>query len=141
MKRISEHIAVDQFDFDPGDTAVDEVGGWLDMKGYDGVVAFLFSPTGLLAGACTLNLRFNTASDGSGTDVDGVVSAATGTPDAATDRLVVEATAEDMAASGSNLRAVTAIVSSATATDEGVVVFIRYNGAYNYASQFATRIA
>lgn len=113
------------YDFDPGATTETEIA-WVDMRDYEGFIATFFRTIG--TGAVTFKIMANTASDGSGTDADISTHAVGSEPDAVGDQIHLEISSEMLATSSTaGLRYVTAVVSVATGTDEGVVSYVRYN--------------
>ena len=113
------------YDFDPNATTATEIA-WIDMRDYSNFRCMFFRTIG--TSAVTFKLMANTASDGSGTDVDIVTHAVASEPDAVGDQIWLETDAEQIAqkaaaAGVSGVRYLTAVVSVATATDEGVVLY------------------
>jgi len=115
--------ALKLYDFDPGATTATDIG-WLDMRDYENFAAAFCRTIG--TGATTFAIIANAASDGSGTDVTVVSHAVGSEPDAVGDQLWLECTAQQIRDAGERaghaVRYVSASVSVATATDEGVVL-------------------
>lgn len=120
QKFLSRNI-VTQYDFDPNATTATDVA-WVDMRDAGVFTAAFFRTIG--SSNLTFKILANSASDGSGTDVE--VKAYSGSePDAVGDYCFLECTAQELAALGTDLRYVTASCAVATNTDEGVVTYIR----------------
>lgn len=121
-EKLTANVAVTHYDFDPNATTATDIA-WVDMQNFGHFMCSFFRTIG------TANVTFailaNTASDGSGTEVTVKSHAVGSQPDAVGDYLFLECTAAEIAALGSNLRYVSASVSVATNTDEGVVTYIR----------------
>lgn len=121
--KLSSEINVTQYDFDPGATTETDIA-WVDMRDYGTFMAGFFRTIG--TGAATLKILANSASNGSGTDVEIKSKTLTSAePDAVGDTTWIECTAEEIAGAGANLRYVTASVSVATGTDEAVITYVR----------------
>ena len=115
------------YDFDPDATTATEIA-WVDMRDFDGFRAAFFRTVG--TSNVTFKIMANTASDGSGTDVDIITHAVGSQPDAVADQIWLETDAAEIAqkasaAGVSGVRYVTAVVSVATGTDEGVILYDR----------------
>lgn len=124
--KISSNLQVTSYDFDPNDTAVTEIA-WVDMRDSSGIMIQFIRTIG--TGAVTFDLLANTESDGSGTDTVIKTHAVDSEPNAVGDYIFLEATADEIGAGGTGAaRYVTARVSVATGTDEGVVSYIRTAG-------------
>ena len=127
FQKLRSCLNVTQYDFDPGATTATEIA-WVDMQESSGILAGFFRTIG--TGATTLSLVANSASDGSGTDVTVKTKVLTAAePNAVGDTTWIEATGDEIAeaagAAGVEVRYITAVVSVATGTDEGVVTYIR----------------
>lgn len=123
---LTSRLKIDQYDFDPGATTETEIA-WVDLADYDSFLAIFFRTIG--TGATTFTIVANSESDGSGTDVEIKAHAVASEPDAVGDTIVLECNAEEVGAASTTasgaLRYVTAVVSVATGTDEGVVTYVR----------------
>lgn len=137
VEKLTSELAVTHYDFDPGATTATEID-WVDMRDHCGILVSFFRTIG--TGAVTFKIMANTASDGSGTDADIVTHAVSSEPDAVGDYIFLECTAEQIAAAGADMRYVTAVVSVATGTDEGVITYIR-KGKRQYSGLTADVIA
>lgn len=121
--KILANMAMTFYDFDPGDTAVTEIA-WVDMRDFSNIAVSFVRTIG--TGAITFDLIANDQSDGSGTDTVIKTHAVASEPNALMDTIWLEATADEIGAGGTGpARYVTARVSTATGTDEGVVFYNR----------------
>lgn len=116
----SSIMAITQYDHDPDGTSAVDVA-WVDMRDYGRFIASFFRTVG--TSALTYKILANSASDGSGSDVE--IKAGSAAPDAVGDYAFLECTAEELLSAGSDLRYVTLNLTFATATDEGVVTYVR----------------
>lgn len=116
------NLAVTQYDLDPDATTATEVQ-WVDMRDFNSILVSFFRTVG--TSNATFKIVANSESDGSGTDVEIKSHALAAQPNAVGDYVFLECNAEELAGAGDNLRYVTAVVSLATGTDEGVVTYIR----------------
>lgn len=123
--KLLSNLAITHYDFDPGGTDPVDVA-WVDMRDYGNFACSFFRTIGT-SDVDTFKILANSASDGSGTDVEIKAHAVGSQPDAVGDYLFLECTAEEIGASGTDLRYVTASVEFATGTDEGVVTYVRAN--------------
>ena len=123
-QKFASKNAVTMYDFDPGATTAADVG-WVDLRDYEGIHISVRHSVGTGA-ISTFKILGNSASDGSGTDVELKASTPT-TADAVGDTVHLEVTAAELAALGTDLRYVSASLSLATATDECVVTYVRYD--------------
>ena len=122
-KKILANMAIKLYDFDPGATTVTEIA-WVDMRDFSNFLAGFMRTIG--TAAVTFDIIGNDESDGGGTDVVIKAHAVASEPNAVGDQIWLECTADEIgAAGGPNTRYVTARVSVATDTDEGVVTYIR----------------
>ena len=122
-KKILANMAIKHYDFDPGATTVTEIA-WVDMRDFSNFAASFARTIG--TGAITFDIIANDQSDGSGTDTVIKAHAVASEPDALMDQIWLECTADEIGAGGTGAaRYVTARVSTATGTDEGVVTYIR----------------
>lgn len=124
---MATELAVKSFDFDPDATTATEIE-WVDMRNFSRILVGFFRTVG--SSAVTFKLMANSESDGSGTDVDIVTHAVGSEPDAVGDQIYLETDAQQIAqkaadAGETGVRYITAVVSVATGTDEGVVTYIR----------------
>lgn len=122
-EKLTANIAVTHYDFDPNvDSAVDVA--WVDLRDFGHFMCSFFRTVGT-GDVDGFKILANSASDGSGTDVEIKVHALGSQPNAVGDYVFLECTAAEIAALGSNLRYVSASLEFATSTDEGVVTYIR----------------
>jgi len=120
--KILSSNAIQLYDFDPNGTAAVDIA-WVDMRDFQNF-ACVFART-IGTGAVTFAILGNTASDGSGTDVTIKTHPVTFEPDMLMEQIWLECTADELASFGADYRYVSASVSVATATDEGVVGYVR----------------
>lgn len=125
--RFLANHALKLYDFDPDATTLTNVA-WVPFASFFGFVVAFFRTIG--TSAVVLKIRANTKTDGSGTTVEVKAKDLTGIqPDAVGDQVWLEVLAEEIRQACTDAgvvpAAVTASVSFATATDEGVVVYIR----------------
>lgn len=124
-QKLLSNLKVTHYDFDPDATTATDVA-WVDMRDYENFAASFFRTVG--TGGITYKILANAKADGSGTDV--VIKQGSAVPDAAGDYAFLECTAEEIAqeaadAGVSGARYVSLNITFATATDEGVVTYIR----------------
>ncbi|MEZ6028070.1 MAG: hypothetical protein R3E85_18055 [Planctomycetota bacterium] len=127
--RFLANHAMKLYDFDPDGVNPVDID-WVPFHSFFGLVVGFFRTVG--AGAVdTLQILANTKADGSGDDVVVKVKDLTGIqPDAVGDQVWLEVTAEEIRQACTDAGKVPAAVSASVefnvATDEGVVVYIRY---------------
>jgi len=121
VEKLKSTLAVTHYDHDPDATSATDVA-WVDMRDYGNVMMTFFRTVG--TSALTFKIIANSESDGSGTDVT-VVEYSGSEPDAVGDYVSLECSAQNLAALGTDLRYVSANLTLATGTDEGVVTYIR----------------
>ena len=125
--RFLANHAVKLYDFDPDGVNPVDVA-WVPFLSFFGLVVGFFRTigTGAVDG---FKILANTKADGSGTDVAVKAHALSAQPDAVGDQVWLEVTAEEVRQACNDAGLVPAAVSAnvefATATDEGVVVYIR----------------
>lgn len=137
-QKLTANIAVTHYDFDPDTTSATDIA-WVDMRNFGHFMCSFFRTVG--TANATFKILANSASDGSGQDVEVKVHALGAQPNAVGDYVFLECTAAEIAALGANLRYVSANVSVATGTDEGVVTYIRSLPRNAYASLSADAVA
>jgi hypothetical protein len=124
--RLSEYSAITVYDLDPDATTATDVA-WVDMSEWYHF-RFLFIRT-VGTSALTAKIFANSAANGSGTDITVKTLTLAAQPDALVDMIQGEYTADDIAAAdvaNGTARYVTANLTFATGTDEGVVVYERF---------------
>jgi len=136
-QKILSRLDVSHYDFDPDATTAVDVA-WVDMRDAGRFACSFFRTIG--TGALTFKILANSASDGSGSDVT-IKEWSGSEPDAVGDYVFLECTAQELAASGTDLRYVTASVAVATGTDEGVVTYILSDLRYPRADVSADTVA
>ena len=131
------------YDFDPDATTETDIG-WVDMKGYEGFLASFFRTIG--TSALTFTIVANSAANGTGDEV--VIATKTftaGQPNAVGDYVFMEILASQIAQASSDngyaLRYVSAKLSVATGTDEGVVMYNQSNPRFKRAALTADYIS
>ena len=134
---LSEQLATDFFTFAPGDTAETSVG-FVDLRDFGALLAAFVRSSG--TSAVTFKLVASASADGSD-PVDVKTKTFTAVPDAADDKVYLEVSDSEVAAAGDGLRYVSAVVSVATGTDTGGVVYIRGNAKHCTAGLSADAIA
>lgn len=139
-EKITSRVLVTQYDFDPDSADAQDVA-WVDMRDFGRFLAGFFRTVGT-SDLDTMKIIANSESDGSGTDVEVKSKTLTGVqPNAVGDYNFLECTAQELAALGTNLRYVTLQLEFATATDEGVVTYIRSDSRFSYTGLTADSIA
>jgi len=119
--KILSNQKLEMFDFDPDLTTVVDVQ-FVDLRDFSNFAVGFMRTIG--TSAFTMTILGNPASDGSGTDVE--IKAYSGAePNAVGDTVWLECTQDEVGAAGTDLRHVSAAISFATGTDEGVVTYIR----------------
>lgn len=122
-QKLKSALKVLQYDFDPNATSATEIA-WQDMRDYSSLLVGFFRTVG--TSDLTFEIVANTASDGGGTDVVVKTVSPAAEPDAVGDHVWYEIDTEDIleAAGDADYRYVTARLTVATGTDEGVVTYI-----------------
>lgn len=117
--KLSEKLKVTAYDFDPDATTATEIA-WVDLRDFDSMLVAFIRTIG--TSAVTLKIQGSAASNGA-SPVDVVTKTFSAQPDAVGDVAFLEATVNDFNAAADGLRYASAVVSVATGTDEGVVVY------------------
>ena len=125
--KLKSSLAVTQYVFDPDATTATDVA-WVDMSEFESLLVSFFRTVG--SSDVTLAILGNSKPDGSGTDVTVATKTVSAQPDAEGDYIFLETDAAAVAqaaadAGESGVRYVSASVSVATDTDEGVVTYVR----------------
>lgn len=136
--RFSEDAATTVIDFDlPGSgtgTLTDASGAaasaWVDMSKYDRLVAYYFPTT---ATGKIQQMRLRASAAATGTSPVTIVNNGSATPTGMTDYVILETSADEIAAVGENLRYVGVEISLSVGTDEGRLVLIRHGRRYKEA--------
>ena len=127
--KLLANLAITHYDFDPGATTATDIG-WVDMRDFDNFACSFFRTVG--TAATTFKIIGNSASNGSGTDVTIKTHSIGSEPDATGDYIFLECTGAEIAQEGSDagetVRYLSASVSVATNSDEGVVTYVRGGG-------------
>lgn len=120
---------VTMYDHDPADSTVATDVAWVDMRDFTNFVAIAFASALTGTGVIAFKILGNSQADGSGTDVVIKTHALGSAPDAVGDYVMLECTAEEIAAASTTasgkLRYVSANLDCNNAADENVVVYIR----------------
>lgn len=122
---LSTKLAVTQYDFDPDATSLTDIG-WVDFRDIQKMLISFFRTVG--TSAVVFKIIANTASDGSGSEAVIKTISPAAAPDAVGDYVFGEIHAEEVRQKGEEdgkaYRYVSANISVATGTDEGVVTYI-----------------
>ena len=125
FQKLRSQLKVTQYDFDPDATTATDIG-WVDAQDFDGLLVSFFRTVG--TSALTFLIVGNTAADGSGTDTTIKTITLAAQPNAVGDYAFGEVTRGEImqaaADAGVEIRGVSAVLTLATATDEGVVTYI-----------------
>lgn len=126
-QKIRSRVKVTSYDFDPDATTATDVA-WVDMRDFAVLLIQFFRTVG--TSALTFKILANTQADGSGQDVEVKTVTLAAQPDAVGDYVFAEVTAQEIAQAAADAgvagaRYVSASLAFATATDEGVVTYIR----------------
>jgi hypothetical protein len=137
---VTEGAAITAYDLDPDATTTVDVA-WVDMRDYSKLAVMFFRTVG--TSDLTLSIIGNSAANGGGSDVTVKTKTLTSVqPNAVGDYTFIEVSEDEVvAASESGARYLSANVSLATSTDEGVVVYIRTGAKYPQSGLTADSIA
>lgn len=128
-QKLASRMKVTMYDHDPADSTVATDVAWVDMRDYTHFMAITFASALTGNGVIAFKILANSQADGSGTDAEIKVHAVGSAPDAVGDYLVLECSAEEIAAASTSttgqLRYVSANLDCHNAADESVVVYIR----------------
>lgn len=125
-EKITANCKITQYDHDPNATTATDVA-WVDMGGYGSFLVSFFRTVG--TSNLTFSILANSESDGSGTDVTVKTKTLDGVqPDAVGDYTFLEVTEQEVKQAGvdagQDVRYVSANLTLATGTDEGVVTYV-----------------
>lgn len=139
--KLTSEIAQTMYDFDPNATASTAVE-WVDMKDFSKFMVGFFRTVGV----SDITLLIRAATNNAGANVQTIVTKTVSSqPDAVGDYVFSECLAEQIAAvastSGYALRYVSAYISFATGTDEGVVVYTRSGARFAYSELTADYVS
>lgn len=125
FQKLRAELTVKQYDFDPGATTATDIG-WVDAQELGGLLVSFFRTVG--TSALTFLIVGNTEADGSGTDTTIKTITPAAAPDAVGDYVFGEVTQNEILQAaedaGVEIRGVSAVLTFATGTDEGVVTYI-----------------
>lgn len=132
VKKQTSNRYLKMFDFDPNATTATAVG-WVALRDFSSFLVGFFRTIG----TSDVTLAIHAATDSSGTNSAVVVSkTVSAQPDAVGDQLYLECLAEQVAQLGSDngkvYTHVSAVISLATATDEGVALYSLDGARFNY---------
>lgn len=117
-----DSLSVTGYDFDPDATTATDIG-WITAKGIRSLLVKIQRTVG--TGTLTsFKILGNTASDGTGTDVELKAHAIGSEPNAAGDYLFLEVGAGELASANENIVSLSANLALGTGTDEFVVTYI-----------------
>jgi len=125
--KLRANLALKNFDADP-DATTETEAGWVDMRDFGSILVGFTRTVG--TSALTLRLMANADSAGGGTDVAVKTKTISSEPDAVGDQVWLEVNEGEIkeaarAAGVDEVRYVTAVYSLATATDEGIITYLR----------------
>lgn len=120
--KILANNAITMYDFDPDATTATAVG-WVAIKDFQTICASFYRTVG----TGTTALKFQAATDSSGTNATDVVSYSGSDPDAVGDYAFLETYADEIQSASDtyDFTHVSLVITFGTATDEGVVTYIR----------------
>ncbi len=140
--KLQSTLKVTQYDFDPNATTLTDIG-WLDLRDFEALLISFFRTVG--TSALVFKIIANSASDGSGDEAVIKTITPAAAPDAVGDYVFGEVLAEEVRQigeeNGYDLRYVSANLSVATGTDEGVVTYIAKPGRFKYDALTADVVA
>jgi hypothetical protein len=136
---LSSVLKVMMFDFDPDETTHTDVS-WQDMRDFGAVLMTLMHSVGT-GTVAAFSILANAQSDGSGTDTTVKDHALGSDPNAVGDYIHLEALASEIVNLATDLRYVSANISFATGTDEGVVTYVFGLPRFAYGSLSADNIS
>jgi hypothetical protein len=137
MIKLTEQLKQTAYDFDPNATSATAIA-WVDMLDFDSLLVAFVRTIG--TSALTFIIQGSASSNGaSPVTVKTITLAAE--PDAVGDVVFGEADVNDMLAAGTDLRYLSATLTVATGTDEGVVIYTLGNAKFKEASLTADIVA
>jgi len=130
--KLMSEIKITQYDFDPNTTDSTAVG-WVDMRDFSKFLVAFFRTVG----TSNITLLIRAATNNAGANVQTILTKTIAAqPDAVGDYVFEECLAEQIAqvaaTSGYALRYVSAYISFATNTDEGVVTYVQGGARFKY---------
>lgn len=130
--KLMSEIKITQYDFDPDSTESTAVG-WVDMRDFSKLLVGFFRTVG----TSNITLLIKAATSAAGANAQTIVTKTiSAQPNAVGDYVFLECLAEQIAqvaaTSGYALRYVSAYVSFATNTDEGVVTYVQGGPRFAY---------
>jgi hypothetical protein len=137
MIKLTEQLGQTAYDFDPNATTATAIA-WVDMKDYCSLLVAFVRTVGV--SALTFLIQGSASSDGSSPVTVKTITLAA-QPDAVGDVVFGEADVNDMLAAGTDLRYLSAVLTVATGTDEGVVVYTLGNSKHKEAGSTADTVA
>jgi hypothetical protein len=137
MIKLTEQLKQTAYDFDPNATSATAIA-WVDMLDFDSLLVAFVRTIG--TSALTFIIQGSASSNGaSPVTVKTITLAAE--PDAVGDVVFGEADVNDMLAAGTDLRYLSATLTVATGTDEGVVIYTLGNAKFKEANLTADIVA
>lgn len=137
MIKLTEQLAQTAYDFDPDATTATAIA-WVDMREYESLLVAFVRTIG--TSALTFIIQGSASSNGaSPVTVKTITLAAQ--PDAVGDVVFGEADTNDLLAAGTDLRYLSATLTVATGTDEGVVLYTLGNAKFKEAALTADVVA
>jgi hypothetical protein len=119
---LSERLKVTHYDFDPDATTATDIA-WVDVTNINRLLISFFRTIG--TSALTFTILGNAQSNGGGTDRTIKSITLSSQPDAVGDYAFGEVTREEIIAANEDIKYVSANLTFATGTDEGVVTYVR----------------
>jgi len=130
--KLMSEVQIKQYDFDPDATTATAVA-WTDMRDFSQLLISFFRTVG--TGNLTFIIQGSAAADGSSPETI-ATKTISAQPNAVGDYVFAEVTAEQIAGiaatSGKALRYVSAVLTLATGTDEGVVTYVKAGARFKY---------
>lgn len=140
-EKLTSELKVTQYDFDPNSTAATAVS-WVDMKDYSKLLVAFFRTVG--TSGLTFLIQASAASNGASAETV-VTKTISSEPDAVGDYVFAEVLAEQIRQKGEEtgkaLRYVSAVLTFATGTDEGVVTYVLGGPRFKYTGLTADYVS
>lgn len=141
-EKLTSEVKITQYDFDPNGTSATAVA-WVDMKDYSKLLVSFFRTVG--TSDLTFLIQASASSDGSLAETIVTKTLTSVQPNAVGDYTFAECLAEQIAqvatTSGKALRYVSAVLTFATGTDEGVVTYVRGGPKFAHSTLTADNIS
>lgn len=131
-KKITTEVKITQYDFDP-DASTATAVAWVDMRDFSQLLVSFFRTIG--TSNLTFLIKASASADGSSSETISTKTISA-QPNAVNDYIFDEITAGQIAqvaaTSGKALRYVSAVLTFATGSDEGVVTYVRSGARFKY---------